>query len=645
MRAIRTLRSKEDSTDLRLDYREFKCDPWDQIEHLQKRIAKALEQQKKQKGIELLFEPGTYRDKSSSVTYSNEIHPLLLLEGVTASVGLPLRWHGINFLVEQASMLAELDGLDDSHRFSLVIRAAHNDTSDVLKHFFSRTRIACLSQVEAERLLNRCMEAIDYWEVRSAHANAKTRDYALERLQIFIEVLARVSVRAVPELAKKIFRKVCGLIAKPQFQHLWLFDSLRHLTSYSLGSIPESQHPEILFDALSVPLQSEISSMPHLEWPNPVINNPGVRLKNPALDRRIDEIIDSVTASSAQRRRGLLRLLPLCRAGYLTSSEASKLTERIWGNTPDYTILPETELFSYVFLDLPSQHPEAVKSAVNNYLFSATPEVLFDATMLRDIAAAGQGKTRKLFPTRERAEDYFEKMVHWRPTRDIDVGFKFSGRSDKQIGDLIGKALSQTVVPSLPVDSFTENNFAKLCAFYSEVGTPEVIIAFSYFAAANEVFSERVERFIRQGLQERVAHKVASASRALLKWREMQESPATARLGLRLIYAIGSNRMAGLSALLWTAREMFSSGFLSKSDVESLAEILPIIFDNADYQRTSASDEDAVSASLVRAECVRLSRAISDDREVEEPELMRILVEALQDPLPEVRFSLDVRSQ
>lgn len=97
--------------------------------------------------------------------------------------------------------------------------------------------------------------------------------------------------------------------------------------------------------------------------------------------------------------------------------------------------------------------------------------------------------------------------------------------------------------------------------------------------------------------------------------------------------------MTGLTALLWTANQMYNKDYLSESDADSLVEILPVIFDNSDYKNISPSSREAVIASLVRAACVRLARDILSKSQDKNSELLRILENAKQDALPEVRFA------
>ena len=620
-------------------YQDQKCSPWDHIEHISGRITKDLDKQKKQQTIEPSFEPGRYKDNSNTVTFSNELHSLLIFEGVTGTVGMPIRWRGVSFLVEQAARLVDLEGIDNVHRFSLAMRAANSDTSDVLKKVFSRVQVACLPEEDVNFLLKQCVLAINYWSEKWTGTFGNIRNDAIDRLRVFIEVLARVSVRATPEQAKDLFCLAVSLGNKPEFHHLWLFDALNHLTEFTLESIPEPQHPDILQEALSFPLQTEIVLKNYNKWANPVIRYPGKRERNTILDRRIDEIIDSISPCSSQSAPALLRLLPLIKKDFLTEAERNKIAEKLWGTDPDYQTIFDTGLLSSVLLELPAQDATAVKALIRRYLFESEDSDLFNQEFLADIANAAQAKNSKELPSEDQAINYFEKLVIWRFQENDNDIFGRSKQEEKQTAELIGTVLARSVVPALPPEAFTKDNFDKLYTFYEEVDAPEVLSAFSYFAAANTTFINPVEKLIRQGLQAREANKLAQVSFALLTWRGLEKQPALNGLILRLVYLIGSNRMSGLPALLWTANQMHNKGYLSDENIGSLIEILPVIFDNAGYSDISPSSRDSVSISLVRAACVRLARDIQLNSQDKNGELLRILEEAKKDPLPEVRFA------
>ena len=99
--------------------------------------------------------------------------------------------------------------------------------------------------------------------------------------------------------------------------------------------------------------------------------------------------------------------------------------------------------------------------------------------------------------------------------------------------------------------------------------------------------------------------------------------------------------MTGMAGLLWTANRMLDEGFLTSSDVESLAEVVPLIFDSSAYADTSPWSREAASVSLVRASCVRLARDILSATADENSELLEVLEAARSDALPEVRFAVE----
>lgn len=626
------------------NYRDSLSDPWEHVEHIRDRISNALDKQQKQQVIEPLFEPGHYKSNADTVSYSNELHPLLLLEGLTISIGVPLRWNHASLLVEQAARVAELDDIENIHRFAFAIRSASSERCDVLNKVFSRIQIARLSEDDVAFLLNNCKQAINYFAVKLAEKSEFTGQFAIGRLRVFCEVMARAAVRATSEQAKEIFRLAVSLGKRPEFHHFWLFDSIKHLLEFALTSIPEREQHDILLAALSFPLQAEITIKEHKEWANPIINNPGERKQDTVLDRRIDEIIDRIAPCSSQSAPALLRIIPLIKSNFLTSSELNKIREKLWEGNADQQYLPETGLLKYVFLEMPAWDFSSAKALVRRHLFEATNSQLFDMNFLLDIVNAATAEDIKEFPSSSQAITYFEKLVAWRAQTATGSRLDFVRHEEKHIAKLIGEVLARSVVPSLALDDFTQDNFQKLYTFYDEVKTPSVLIAFAYFAAANDIFIELVEKLIRQGLQSEDSDKIAFASFTLLAWRDLKASPAIDSLILRLIYLIGINRFVGLSALLWTVNQMYTKEYLSQENIEQLVEVIPVIFDISGYWSMSPTSKEAVSISIVRAACVKLAIDIVNKCQHNNSELIRIIEDAKHDPLPEVRFAETDRS-
>ncbi|CAD7492631.1 SIR2 family NAD-dependent protein deacylase [Aeromonas dhakensis] len=631
MRGINMLSDRKSFEKFPTIYDEYHCSPSEYMDYINGRIDNALQEQRKNQEIEPSFSPGYYKDNSQTVTISNEIHPFIFFEGVLNSIGMPLRWESVNFCVDKATRLAELEDLDNLYRFSLAIRAANSGDSPVLKKLFSRINIACLSDREISFLVTQCKLAIDYW-------SKKIDSHAVNRLGVFIEVLARVSVRVSIEQAKELFKFSVSLSKNTNLRCFWLFDAIGDLVNFTLDSIPKSQHKDVLLDALSFPLQVELGIEDHGKWVNPVIWEPGDRISSSTLDRRIDEIIDSVVPSSSKAAPALIRLLSLSTCGFLLPDEKQRLSQKIWGEHPDYSNLPETGLLKHTFLTLPSGDPSLVKSAVRKYLFDVDNNHLLNRHHLNDICQATKVMHDGIYPSEEQAIKLFNLMVDWRPRNDEGDILGWSQQEDEIIVSLIGDALSLSIAPSLSKEDLTEDNYNKLFAFYNDTESPNAMIAFTYFATANHTLIERVEKTIRQGFHSK-GNFLAFSSRALLKWRGMMELPVIERLILRLVYLTESGFKSGLSVQLSVIKEMLSNGFLNSEHIDSLVEIIPVIFDNSNYVNISPSSRESVSISFVRASCVELAKELLN-KTSHNSELIRILDEAQRDSLPEVRFAV-----
>ncbi|MBD0986512.1 SIR2 family protein [Klebsiella michiganensis] len=617
-----------------------KCNPWDHLEYIRKRITDELTAQQNKMAIKPSFEPGYYKDNSNTITFGNILHPLFILEGISRDAGIPVCWDFRGFLVQHAAMLSEIETDNNIHRFSLAIRSANSDTSDSLINNFSRIKIACLPQSDVEHLLNQCSQAVEYWIEKCKTGKNKGNHHVITKLRVFIEVLARVSVRATPEQAKKIFRLALSLGRVNELHHFWLFDALKHLIEFSLESIPKSEHSEILLEALMFPLASEIETVGPKEWINPIIENPGNREQNSAIDRRIDEIIDRISPCSSQSAPSLLRLLPLIENNFLTESEKNKIADQIWGANPDYQKLPNTGLYFYSLLKIPSRDVLSSNNLVRETLFNANDKQLLEQSHLANIINAARAKNINELPSPEQAIRYFNILISWEAKKHDNDMLGLKENEELRRIELIGHALAYSVLPSLPLSELTEDNFKRLISFYNDNGNAtEVLVALAYFSAANDAFTERLENLYKKTLQSKDIDKVVCTSYAIYTWMKLNKSSAVERLAVRLIYLIEPNRMAYLHGLLWTVNEMYCSEYLSNRDIEFLVDILPVIFDSATYTDINPASKESVSISLVRAACVRLAKDILTISHSENKELYRIINEAKLDPLPEVRFA------
>jgi hypothetical protein len=649
-------------------FKDWRCDPWTWIEHIRDKAIKRQEEFLKNKNpIEPLFGQGHYRVNSNNYSTTNDASEFFLLDGLSRSVGIPLysgrAFVNVNLLagtVEKLVLSGEIGA--ELRVYTLAIRAASSESSPSIKGVFPRIGVAKASQAVVDTLVTRILPAIGYWRQKRSEGTKDQRDHALSALRTLMEVLARLAIRVSPGKAKEIFRLAVSLGQQRDLHHVWLFDVIDSLLTYSLKSVPESVQGELLVDALAFPLQSEVIGNDFPRWPNPVINHPNARETYSGLEMRIDKLIETGTPSgSISCASALLRLLPLAKKeGFLRQAEHAKLAKALWGSTPDYQLLPKTSLFPHALLLLPAPNPEQAKRLVLRQLYEHGEEILTNTQkelrsypsseieeavkLYASMANAAANETMRLLPTAEQALRLFESLMAWRPRTESD-DFLGTTRSDrKQLTESIGNALSYAIAPALSVEAKTVERFEQLRAFYEEVeGAISVIPTFIYFTHLNEETATIVEKLIRKVLQGRDARAVGYAALALEKWMKLPDAANSSHLRSlisKLIVIIESGRTVGLQQLLWVAGELFKKQLLSEEQVATLIEAVPNAFNAADYANIEPNSQEAISASSIREACVKLANTLIIQHP-NAPGLQVLLREFQTDALPEVRFAID----
>lgn len=649
-------------------FRKWKCDPWVWIEDIQEKVNKQHEDYiKSHNPIEPLFDQGHYRNSSNNHSFNNKTPEFFLLQGLSRSVGIPLRSGSIgisvNLLANTAERLVLSGGIGVAlWDYTLAIRVANSENSSSIKGIFTRIGLACAPKDVIDTLIGRIISAINYWSNLRVKSTNEQQSHALSVLRVLMEILARLVIRASSEKASEIFRLTISLGQQRSFQHIWLCDVIGHLMTHSLNSVPESKQGELLADAMAFPLQSEVMVGDLYNWPNPVINYPNERKTYPGIGKRIGELIAAITPSgSTSSSASLLRLLPLVqKENFFTSTERENLTVAIWGNTPDYQRLPSAvNLFPHAFLLLPVPDEEQVKALVQRHLYEHGEDVLTDtqkelrsfpapeiqrAVMIyKGIANAAVNEATRLFPSSEQALTLFERLMKWRPWISSDSFFDIEDNSQPLI-DSIGNALSYAIVPALSVEKKTVELFQQLQLFYNEVDRSMAILpAFVSFVSLNDEIACAVEKLIRKALQGRDAREVSYAAIALQKWSELSAPTSSSQfnsLVSRLIVIIESGRTVALQQLLWVVGELFEKKLLSNDQVATLKEAVTDAYNAADYVNIEPNSREAISASSIREACVKLAKKFY----VQFPEdsiLEDMINKSCIDALPEVRFAIE----
>ncbi|MFA0536225.1 SIR2 family protein [Vibrio sp. 10N.222.54.E8] len=619
--------------------RQNHCDIGQYIVQLKEKIRKEIDRTSESKSIQLRFEPGTYKDNSETQYFSNDTHPFVLFNDLSYIAGIPVKWHGVNFLGDVASQLISYDDLDINERFPLAVRYANSESDGVIEQVFSRYKVACITKEESTNLFSQCEGAIKYWLDRISNVSGKRNHSALTRLRVFIEVLARLSVRASSAKAHELFNLAIDLGCKKEMQDHRLFDSLSNLLNFSLKSIPKSEHHILLEKSLNFPLAKELSNdVRSYSWANPIIEDVGIRNEDKGIDQAISNLIGKMEVNSPATSGALLRIIPLIDGEYLTKTELDRVEEKIWGNNPTFDALPDTGLLHWILLKLPASEKDTVTDLVSKYIFKIEERDLFDTDRLYNLCSSAN--CLSVFPEESEAIILFNTFLKWKENSPHELSIGLLRDSEHHIKTLISESISRSIVPALGSDDLNEANFERLHKFYLKNQMPELLIAFPYFSVLSEEIKQIIEELIRKGLFDSNSHLVRQASFAILRWSKLNACDSVERLTKTLVDIIRHTQTPALAALVHTANELLQSGKFGNNAIKELAESIPRVFDRANYNSSTRSDFENVSISLLRAECVILAENLQKNHTGQSSQLERIINESKLDPLPEVRFAI-----
>ncbi|MEE4747379.1 SIR2 family protein [Pseudomonas alliivorans] len=642
----------------------WRCDPWDEIEHLKEKVRNKLDKNDDKTSVEPSFQVGRFKDNSKTISFSNEVHVLLIADGLMRSAGVLPKYEGANLFSTQFEKIAFLDELTQQYRMRHSLRFATLETSPNFNRMFSRVNVAAAPVDTVDDMKQLCRDAIMHF-INGYNSSKVSSAFALSKLRVMLEAYARLVVRSTADEAKEAFRFALGLKESRFVNHLWVCRSYGHLLNYALDSIPASQQGELLEEILRFPLASEKNSF---EWPELIANYPGSRSDNPRIALRIIEMIDSITKHSIAPRPlisspvegvptelleqlnesssipsistpTIARLLPLVKQGYTTKEENAYLAEAIYGSeaTPDK--LPVSSFYPHVFCFLPS--PDGVKTneLVREFLYQAP--LSLEVNDLNNLLLASQFHTSEniLAPTPVQAYACFNDLVVWRQPIDDDSALLNMFSNKHELGSLVAEVLAKSVLPWLSKEQITQDLAARFKEFASQESFPATPLSYCYLAQHLPEFRHELARAIGQGLRDKDVSKVGFAARAVVKAKELGIDEIAEKFIPRLISLIESGRLTVIAPLLVVVRELYSRSWLTDEDVTRVAECLPDLFKSTSYVAEYSVAKEAVFISAIRSGCAKLAgRIVTHSVSERYPDLESLLASAKKDPLPEVRL-------
>ncbi|WP_370386196.1 SIR2 family protein [Snodgrassella alvi] len=632
-----------------VDLEEFKakaysqqyCNPYDIIDFLRKEISYCIENQEEPIS-EASFNPGKIIDNSSTINFiSNmKIPPEILFDNITNIVGLPVRWTNYEITKKNALDIANSIEKNFWKKFFLLIQIGDNKEFENVRKIFNRIAIAQLPDDEVDKIIKCCSEAIEYWQNKVIKEYGHNKSYTIERLSIFIEILARFQPRLSSEEARKYYRLALDLGKNDWYKSSILKKSITDLFNYSLQSIPINQHYELLTDALQFPIQDKEL--------NPIIQYPGKRKADIQLDHTIDKLINNVKniGSSKINLEILNRILPLMNNDFLKEKEKKQLIRNLYDKNADYqNLLAKNNLYPSFFINFPPEkNTEQVYSLIIDKVFTVPPSD--NSSFLKTLLNTLAWQKKELIPDIKVVIEYFDYFTSWKydeeqDIEDIEKMLDHEYQHAEEKSKFISRILYY-LVQYFPEKSLNQNNFEKLKRFYTRNHLPCYLIrAFIPFVLNNSQWQKQIIDIIKKGLISKDELIVADAANAILQWGDKLSNRKVIRpLIQKLINHVESVKLIGIVNILPVINKMLNQDWLTDDDINILIENLPEIYHECNYINFIDGNNYEVSKiSIIRARCVKLARDILKRSQQPITELQNILEEAKNDALPEVRFA------
>jgi hypothetical protein len=427
----------------------------------------------------------------------------------------------------------------------------------------------------------------------------------------------------------------------------------------SAQGVPPSRRTQVVLPFLEFPLSSEANANTQW-WPNPIQSFWIVRPDRPADDgrwaTRIEQLIQAALLGRPSREEAVLRLAYLAKHNVLTADEQEAFGRALWSETDNAAVsLPaRTGLSINIFAALPSPESVDAIAAVRARLFEPNPTEFLKLSVVSSEAGAGFvnymrsliGAARdNLLPTPEQAVRIFDRITAWRPS-SLAAADPWSesllGGFHDQIRHWAGDGLPLAIAPAMRAEDRTQARTQALLDLIVTASVKRARAALPYFVGAGDVAAAKIVQSIRRGLIGPTFDDVAGATAAIEAWIRLEASAAPAlpeQLVEQTVSGVETRRETGLNCLLRCTRRLAEANKLTGAHYARVTDALGDLLAETAYETIDPESREAVSVSLIRAECVRLARTLEDLGSGSSNSSTWLLATDT-DPLPEVRFAL-----
>ncbi len=635
------LREEEDRPDLGDDwplvYDEHRIDPWDELNALEGEVRQEQDRRRKTSGAERVhFEPGSWTPPASGHGHwvSEWVVPSeLQIRRVADLVGLP--WRAANADVLAGRLARSLPepgpGVDDA----VVWRVAsylRSEDGDLIDAWFGRVAVAALPAPLAEALISALRASVRDLAASLAERGEGYSD-RVEGLRGRLELLSRLSVRADPGTAGELIELAIATFEHGGAVHWWLYRATSHLIARSLSAIPPDERGALTGRMLAFPLPKE-GGVDGIErdWPEfSEAFRPGavsLERKEGEWSGRIATLIDWTTKDRGeQRHRAIQRLWLLHAKRALTDTETAQFARAAWSWRTSPTGLPaDVSFYPGAMAMLPEPEPGIAAAAFAEDVLRPLLSGKVGIGALESIAFMGSEADKG------RATRLFDPAT----ARDLILSIPWSEHGTD--GDAVTQAISFGLLPIVPLDdTLAEVLWNRSIAD----GETSAVLFLPHIARHDPSRAGRAAAVLERAVGSRDFGGVNSALEAVRIWaRLVPPGSFPSQLARTVVNLVAVRREPGLFRALDVCVDLADRTLLSSEDVRRLQEGLGELLVETDYGNWRWRDFRSATLTYVRANAVRLARALArggnGDRVTEE--WIRV---APHDPAPEVRFVTD----
>lgn len=649
-------------SNLSLEFKRIYCDPGEEVDNLTNFFAGEL-RKLREDGFSSIppFRAGEYRARSNAIfsVIPSSRNLIISLDDLMITAGFPMRLDHVNLVASAALDVAQLCFNGTVQWYVWVVRALNVPWGNVFEIYFSRVKIASLSQEIVDILLMYIRNNIDYWIKKISGGDLRERVYGIGRLRLLIEILARLTVRQNPQVARTHLKIAERIVQGPLINHGWINESLSHLLENSIKLIRSIEEDDLIFSLLEFPMSKDSIKFPH-SLPEPfdyLLDTKIERSTNSRWNVLIARLIHNARPGTDFRPTAIFRLFVLYRCNILASTEANEFATALWATIDSISGLPsDTYMLPYVFADLPAPTNVDNKKLVGHYLFDAHINEIFEMSNLLNTNTIGAkvnflqslvaSASSSIRPTSKQSLKLFDEIVSWR-AKGLETVKPFAAEFSKPVyeraGRYLGDILRFVVTPNLDSVDKTLCRARKLLEFISEVKNSTAIGALPYFIGKEASLDDDIVRLIERSLVGRSEELVAGGAGAIELWAVnslcADGIALPPRLTDRIVSAIEAGRETGLLSILACAVRLVEANAFSDTEKSRIAQVLGEMTIQYQYQNIDPDSNRAIIASLVRAQCVKIADALQKVGYTD-AYVTKWLCDAMLDPLPEVRLAL-----